>query len=392
MNKVVLAGIAGMALAAAVSGQTPRNVDAQKQAALILEQQNKFAEAEAAWRVYSQAHPGNPEPWAHRGLLEARQQHYAEAIPFYRKALQMNPDVPGLRLNLGLALFKANQSREAIPEFRTLLGTAPLNSPEAQRLRLLIGTAWYGLADYSQAVPYLKTAAVHDPRNLPLRLALAHACLWSKQYQCVMDTYREILTLNPASAEADMLAGEALDEMRDDAGALAQFHAAEKANPKEPWVHFALAWLLMTQKRYQEAIPEFQAELANDPSHTQARVYLADCYVHLDNYPLAQPQLEQALKENPSMELAHVDSGIIDAAQGRQEAALAHFQKAIRLNPDNADAHWRLARLYQSMGQTDKARAESVLVGKIKNQAYRSVVQQISGAHKPSSSEPPSPE
>ncbi len=106
-----------------------------------------------------------------------------------------------------------------------------------------------------------------SPRNLPLRLALAHSCLWTKQNQCVMDVYREILNLDAESAEADMLAGEALDDMKDNEGSTKMFRAAVKANPKEPNVHFGLGYLLWTQKQYPEAATEFQAELANDPAH-----------------------------------------------------------------------------------------------------------------------------
>jgi Flp pilus assembly protein TadD len=47
-----------------------------------------------------------------------------------------------------------------------------------------------------------------------------------------MAVYKEILALNADSAEADMLAGEALDEKGDDAGAIEQFRAAAKADPK----------------------------------------------------------------------------------------------------------------------------------------------------------------
>ncbi|HVT97197.1 MAG TPA: tetratricopeptide repeat protein [Acidobacteriaceae bacterium] len=378
MKAVVFAGLWG-ALVAAGWGQRTPAMDAQKQAALNLEHENRIPEAEAAWRAYSHAHPGDPEPWAQMGLLEARQEHYARAIPLYQKALQLSPHVPGLRLNLGLALFKDGRSKEAIAEFKTLLKTAPPASPEAQRLRLLIGMAYYGMAEYTQAIPYLKRAAAQDKENLPLRLALAHSCLWSKEYPCVMETYREILTLNAESAEADMLAGEALDAMRDDTGALAQFRAAEKANPKEPYVHFAVAYVLMAQKRYADAVPEFQADLEADPRHAQARVYLADCYVHLEDNAHAQPELERALKDDPSIALGHLDLGIIYAAQGRNQEALAQYLTAIRLNPQDADPHWRLSRLYQAMGETEKARAEAVLVSTMKKQAYQNLYQQISG-------------
>src|ERR1700735_5246810 len=104
--------------------------------------------------------------------------------------------------------------------------------------------SYYGAADYAGAGPDLRDAVARDPQNLPYRLVLAHSCLWSKQYQCVLDVYHQILTLNAESAEADMLAGEALDEMKDDDGALEQFRAAAKADPRMPEVHFGLGYLL----------------------------------------------------------------------------------------------------------------------------------------------------
>ena len=107
--------------------------------------------------------------------------------------------------------------------------------------------------------PYLKQATAADPQNLPFRLALAHSCLWSKQYQCVLDVYHEILTLNAESAEADMLAGEAMDEMKDNAGAIAQFRAAVKADPRQTRMcTSASGYLLWGSCNYEEAAQEFQ--------------------------------------------------------------------------------------------------------------------------------------
>jgi len=184
MNRVIQWGVGlGLAMGAAVCiGQTSPPPHSQRQIALDLEMQGKNVEAEAAWRVFLKAHPSNPEPYAHLGLLEARQEHYKEAVPLYRKALAINPAMPGLRLNLGLALFKGGELKQAILEFKPLLKNQPPSSPEAQRLTILIGMAHYGLSEYAEAVPYLKEAAARDATNLPLRLALAHSCLWSRQY------------------------------------------------------------------------------------------------------------------------------------------------------------------------------------------------------------------
>lgn len=339
-------------------GQKIAEPNQLRQTALSMEQQGNNSKAEVAWRAFLNAAPSNPEPYAHLGLLEARQEHYKEAVPLYRKALALGPQIPGVRLNLGLALFKSGEMKESIEIFKPLLKSEPVSSPMAQQLTILIGMAHYGLDEYAQAVPYLKEAAARDTPNLPIRLALAHSCLWSKQYQCVLDTYHEILALNAESAEADMLAGEALDELKNPRGAIEQFRAAVKANPQEPDVHFGLGYLLWTQRQYPEAAQEFQAELADNPDHVQALVHLADIQVQLNHPEAAFPLFEKVLRLDPTLELAHLDLGILYADDGRREDALQELKIAAKLAPADVNVHWRLGRLFRSMGKTEEAKAE----------------------------------
>jgi tetratricopeptide (TPR) repeat protein len=369
-----------LAMAAAhCLGQTAVSAESQRQTALSLEQQGKNAEAETAWRAYLKTHPASPEPYAHLGLLEARQEHYKEAVPLYRKALALNPAFPSLRLNLGLALFKGGELKQTIQEFKPLLKSQPPGSPEAQRLTILMGMAHYGLGEYAEAAPYLKQAAASDAQNLQLRLALAHSCLWSKQYQCVLDTYHEILTLNAESAEADMLAGEAQDEMKNHGGAIEQFRAAVKADPKEPDVHFGLGYLLWTQRQYPEAVSEFQAELANDPNHVQAMIYQADAQIELSHPEAALPLLENALRIDAGRELAHLDLGILYADAGNKDDALREMKEAARLAPEDVNVHWRLGRLYRSMGKKDEAKAELDKASSITKAADDALIDKMSG-------------
>lgn len=339
-------------------GQDVQLVESQRQTALTLEQHGKNAEAETAWRAFLKQHPANPEPYAHLGLIQARQQHYKEAVPLYRKALALSPSTPELQLNLGLALFKAGEMKEAIRFFQPLLRNQPPSSPDAQRLTILLGMAHYALGEFADAAPYLKQAAARDPQNLGLRLSLAHSCLWSKQYQCVLDTYHEILLLNAESAEADILAGEALDELKDHAGAIKQFRAAVKANPNEPDVHFGLGYLLWTQRQYEEAASELQAELTNNPNQIQALVYLGDAQMQMGHPEAALPILEQVERVAPTLSLGHLDLGILYADAGRNEEALRELNVAKKLTPEDVNVHWRLGRLYRAMGKKNEAKVE----------------------------------
>jgi len=368
-------------------------VENQRQVALALEQQGRIPEAEDAWRVLLKAHPSSSEADAHLGLLEARQEHFKEAVALYRRALALNPAMPGLRLNLGLALFKAGEMKEAIREFGPLLKSQPPASPDTQRLTILIGMAHYGLSEYAEAAPYLKEAAARDPQNLPLRMALAHSCLWSKQYQCVLDAYHEILTLNAESAEADMLAGEALDELKDDAGAIQTFRDAIKANPKQPDVHFGLGYLLWVHEQYPEAAHEFQAELANDPTHVESMLYLADADIQMNRTSDAEPLLRKVVKMDPSLGLAHLDLGIVASDAGRNQEALRELTHAEQMMPNDVNVHWRLGKLYRATGKKEDAKAEFDKASHLTNQANEALLKKMASGnvHPPQGQMPPVP-
>jgi tetratricopeptide (TPR) repeat protein len=353
-----------------------------RQAAFLLEQQGKTVEAEGAWKALSKAHPTDPEPFAHLGLLEAHQEHYAEAITSYRKAMALNPTMPRLQFNLGLAYFKAADYKEALQQFKPLLKTLPSDSDEAQRLVILIGMSHYGQGEFAASTPYLKQASDRDSQNLTLLLTLAHSCLLSRQYQCVLDAFHRMVALNAESAESDMLVGEALDEMKDTIGATKEFRAAIAANPKEPNVHFGLGYLLWTQGQTNEAAQEFQAELDNDPEHIQAMLYLADSQVQTNRMDDARPLLEKVVKIDPANPMGHLDLGIVYADAGRNEEALRELKAAAELNPNNTNSHWRLSRLYRSMGKTAEANAELAKTKRIDKASREGLLNVMSRASK----------
>ena len=376
----LLAAVLALASAPAPA-QTASSYAQRRSAAVALEQQGQVVEAEAAWQSILKAHPADAEACANIGFLESQQQHYTEAVRYYRKAAVLNPSLLGLRMNLGLALFKAGNMQEAARVFLPLYRRAAPDSPDAQRLRLLIGTADYGAEQYAAAVPFLREAMARDPQNLPYRLVLAHACLWSKQYPCVLDVYHQILDLNAESAEADMLAGEAYDEMRDHEDAIRQFRAAVKADPRVPGVHFGLGYLLWCQSQFDEASRQFQLEVENQPNDAESVAYWADSDVRLNRDDVARPLVERALKLSSTQELPWLDLGILDADAGHNEAAFHDFQTAEKIAPSDVQVHWRLARLYQSMGKRTLAQAEFDKTKTLTQAADQTLRQKLAASH-----------
>lgn len=376
--------------ASQTKGTSPQ-VAAAVQRALTLEQQAKLAEAEGAWESVVKLEPRNAQAYAHMGLLEARRERYAEAIVFYRKAQLLaqaeNRPIAQLNLNLGLALFKSGHFDEAAQLFKDELRKNP-DSGNTEKLATLTAMSLYGAHQYGASIPYLKDAVAADPKNLTLLLTLAHCYLWTKQLDATLEVYRQILTIDPDSAEADMIAGEALDEKGDSESAVVQFRAAVKANPKEPNVHFGLAYLLWTQKKYDEAIPEFKAELANDPKNNQAMIYLGDTYIQQDQFDQGRAILEEADKYQTTNPLIHLDLGIALMETGNKAGAMREFTKTVSLEPDNVTAHFRLGTLYRSMGKMDEAKTEFAKANTLNRKHDDSLHKRIADANAHSDARP----
>ena len=361
-------------------GQSQAASTGHRQNAVALQDSGRYAEAASEWRIYLKTHPGSAEANADLGLVEARQEHYKEAIPYYRKALALDPHMSGIQLNLGLAYFKTAAMKEAIAALSPLLKTLPADSPERMRVSTLVGLAHYSAGEYGAAIPYLRKAADADPQNILYRFSLAQSCLNTKQYQCVLDSYQELLKLNAESAAADMLAGEAYDEMKNSAGAIEQFRAATKADPKWPNAHFGLGYLLWTQNQCDEASKEFRAELDVVPENARAMTLLADCHVQLGRSDEALPLIEKALKLDPSIARAHMNLGVIYQEQGRQEDSLRELTAAVKLMPQDSNIHWRLARLYQAMGRKEEAKIEFEKTSSLKKEESASITSELNAA------------
>jgi tetratricopeptide (TPR) repeat protein len=324
------------------------------QQALQSEQQGNYAQAADILQSITQAASQDAQAWAHLGLDRALEGQYAEAVPAYRKALALDPKLPGLQLDLGLALFKQAHLREAIPA----LLAAAAETPSDSRPKLLLGMSYYGSAQYPQAIPYLSLAVAASPDNLGLRTALAQSCLWAAQYSCALEQYKALLQQSPDSAQAYMIAGEALDGEHDTVGAIAQLRAAEKAAPNTPDLHFGLGYLLWKSSQLVEAEREFKLELALDPNHVQALTYLGDLALKRSDRDAAQAYLNHAAEHGGGVALTYLDLGILSAAANRNAEAEVDFKRSIALAPDQTDAHWRLARLSLVLGNKAQADAE----------------------------------
>jgi tetratricopeptide (TPR) repeat protein len=68
--------------------------------------------------------------------------------------------------------------------------------------------------------------------------------------------------------------------------------------------------------------------------------------------------LEKAVRLNPQLAEAHLQLGLVYAEQQDFRKAISAYQRAIEASPQLEQAHYRLALAYQRMGEAGRARAE----------------------------------
>jgi Flp pilus assembly protein TadD len=73
--------------------------------------------------------------------------------------------------------------------------------------------------------------------------------------------------------------------------------------------------------------------------------------------------------------------GIVYTKDGRNEDAMRELTEAAKLMPDEVNVHWRLGRLYRTMGKKEEAKAEFDIASKLNSAADAEVYKKIAEGH-----------
>jgi tetratricopeptide (TPR) repeat protein len=112
--------------------------------------------------------------------------------------------------------------------------------------------------------------------------------------------------------------------------------------------------------RYEDSVESFSRALERNPSDL---LYLtvADTYMEAGRHSRAESYLEDAIAATDDgflTQRARFMLGEVYIQEGRLEAAQRQFELIIDSNAKSAEAHYQLGRVYDLMGDTERARYE----------------------------------
>src|SRR5271165_4184303 len=205
-------------------------------------------------------------------------------------------------------------------------------------------------------------------------------------YAEAISMYERALALDPGSAEAQSLlagalAGRVLDQMTDSAAAdIARAEGligqALAASPRSALVHSVKGGLLRAQRRYDEAIPEYETVLALDRNSADALHALGQCKLFAGSIEEVIPLEEQAIRlspRDPQIAFRYARIGRVHLLQSRTDEAILWLEKARSANPEIPFVHADLASAYGLKGETEHAAAELAQARRLGGDYYSSI-------------------
>jgi predicted Zn-dependent protease len=132
-----------------------------------------------------------------------------------------------------------------------------------------------------------------------------------------------------------------------------------------------------------DAETEIGEALKLDPDFAEAKYYLADTYILEEKPAAALPLLDALVRTQPRDARALADQGKALEKLDRDAEAAHVYEACVHVDPERADTHYRLARIYKKLNRPDAAVRELATAHQLqqKKRDEQENLMQASGAH-----------
>jgi tetratricopeptide (TPR) repeat protein len=287
-----------------------------------------------------------------RGIDAFRQGRYSEARTDLEKALASDPNDGAARAFLSMTKAALHDCPSAAQEFQA-------NSDATlARMAGLAAVECYAATDHSEdAFALLSKVAARfgqDPDVL-YESARLHRKAWD---QAVLALYQNA----PASYRVNQLSAEIFETQGKYAEAAAQYRKAIEKAPEALNLHFRLGRCLLLDSPSAQNLDltrvQFEAELTLNPNDAVAEYEIGQVLSAQQKPEDALTHYEQAMKMRPDFAEALIAVGKARAQAKRYGEAAQLFERAVALEPASEAAHYNLMLAYRNLGRDADALAQ----------------------------------
>jgi tetratricopeptide (TPR) repeat protein len=304
------------------------------------------------------AQPKSAQASGSLGMVLEAHTLYQPAALAYQRAVRLDPKDFAWRYYLALCLEKNGQLDEALSSISEALRVRPEYVPAIlKRAELLLK-----LGRFRESAAVLEPFLARNPDS-PLALYLLGRVKFAQQdFAAAGDLYRRATEAWPAFGSAWFGLGETSKRLGRAAESVKDYQLADTHKDQYPPAgdeiyaqmmklatgienRLAEARRLLTGRKFDQASQIYKEVLKQYPDNLDCLVNL----LYIAQYPSqASPEevedlYRRASAASPQLAEVYMYHGTALAAQGKYDAAVAELEKAIRLKPNNAEAHAWLA-------------------------------------------------
>lgn len=174
--------------------------------------------------------------------------------------------------------------------------------------------------------------------------------------------YTHAIEKNPNDVSAYTNRGVAYHRLGDTSAAIRDYEQALKLTPQSAaqtaMLHSNLSYAYYDRQNYDKALEEGNQAVALNGNLAQAHINLANARSKKGDYDGAMQDYKQALSLNPPRSVqagAYNNRGNAQFTQTRTRDAISDYNRAIRLQPEYADAHYNLGLAQQALNNRTAA-------------------------------------
>ncbi len=281
--------------------------------------------------------------WYDHGMEAYQEGRYKEAERSLKKVLEEMPGFLPVLYNLGLTYYYQEQYTESIDTFEQLI--EQINKTGVDDVSLLLnpdilhdayinlGMAYYKAGDFGKAIPMFMKVMPDET---------AHYNLVSVYYS--MKDYPKVVTL-----VTEFIEKYGQDAQLYNLQGLAHYH----------------------QEQYDQALRAFEQAVQIDSEDAQIQLNVGLLYIRLQQYAKAEAAFRKAKELDPEVNVdeyvnlvqrvdkregrIHYNRAVQFHKDGKIDAAIVEWKKAIELDPEFIEAHINLAAVYSAQGRQGDA-------------------------------------
>jgi tetratricopeptide (TPR) repeat protein len=302
---------------------SPNSSDVYFQLGVAGLMENKYKDAEDAFKKSYQLNPANP-----KGLFGVVQSYLGQnepdqALGLLRTEVDKQPNRLDLRELLANTEVLTGKFDNAVTDYSKVMDSLDKNSKDRAQLYFRIGETYRRKGDNANAISNLQKAREVMPENADLLthlgLAFDQAGRWNEAKQVYEATIKINSNNGPALNNLAFILAEHGGDLDD---ALSKAQKAKQLMPNLAEVSDTLGWIYVKKQQSDAAIDILKDLVTRVPKNATFRFHLAMAFNEKGDRPKAIQELQEALKNNPTKEEKAKIQEALGQMQGRMAAAM----------------------------------------------------------------------